>query len=386
MKILFRKTRTATRLGKQALQAWLKPVVHAQIGERPRVLFVTEAHGATLRYRVLNQIEQLHIAGIQSAALHPGYHSIQTSVRDCDLLVIYRASPTTQIQQLVELARHHAARIVFDTDDLVWDQRIVEYCNLEQNHDADEIDQLRRGFERTASLMRSVDAFVASTAFLAGLIHADFPQPVFVNMNALSQASVAQSETICVQRRQRPDTQQLLIGYFSGWPRTHEQDLAVALPGIQQALRALPQARLRIVGHFDSTQLPADMQSRVEIAPFVAYDQLLSAIAEVDINIAPIVDNPHRRSKSAVKFLEAALVEVPTIASDLEPYHLIQQARTGYLASTPDAWASHILTLAHDPSLRATIGQAARTQVLAEHSTQARAHGFADILKRVIQC
>lgn len=385
MKILFRKTRTATRLGKQALQAWLNPVVPAQAGERPRVLFVTEADGATLRYRVLNQIEQLQLAGIQSAALHPGYHSIQASVRDCDLLVIYRVSPTTQIQQLVALARHHAARIVFDTDDLVWDQRIVEYCHLEQNHDADEIVKLRQGFERTASLMRGVDAFVASTPFLAGLIRADFPQPVFVNMNALSQASLAQSETLYTQHQQRPGTQQLLIGYFSGWPRTHEQDLAVALPGIQQALRALPQARLRIVGHFDRTQLPADMQSRVEVAPFVAYDQLLSAIAEVDINIAPIINNPHRRSKSAVKFLEAALVGVPTIASDLEPYHLIQQARTGYLASTAAAWASHILTLAHDPALRVTIGHAARAQVLAEHSTQARADGFAAILKQVIQ-
>jgi rhamnosyltransferase len=40
----------------------------------------------------------------------------------------------------------------------------------------------------------------------------------------------------------------------------------------------------------------------------------------VDINIAPLVDNPQRRSKSAIKYLEAAAVGVPTVAARLEPY------------------------------------------------------------------
>ncbi len=381
--MIIRKTRTAVRLGRQALQYWQKPLVPAQAGAALRVLFVTEANGATLRYRVLNQIEELQIANIQCAALHPSYHGIRASAHDCDVLVLYRLHPRTRIEHILEVARSNGARIVFDTDDLVWDQRIVEYCQLEQHHSADEIAQLGQGFERTASLMQQVDAFVASTPFLAELIRTDFSQPVFVNMNALSQAIIAQSQLLYAQRQQRAASEQLIIGYFSGWPRTHEQDLALALPGIQQALDQLPQARLRIVGHFDQAQLPIAMQARVDVAPFVAYDHLLAAISEVDINLAPIVNNPHRRAKSAVKFLEAALIAVPTIASNLEPYHIIQQAKTGYLASTTEEWASHLLTLAQNPALRDTIGQAARAQVLSEHSTAVRAVEFVHLLKQV---
>jgi glycosyltransferase involved in cell wall biosynthesis len=153
------------------------------------------------------------------------------------------------------------------------------------------------------------------------------------------------------------------------------------LPGLRRALAELPDARLRIVGHFDTTMLPADLQGRVEHRPFVPYLGLLAAIAEADINLAPLVDNPHRRSKSAVKFLEAALVGVPTVASDLEPYRLIRHGQTGMLATNAHDWYAGIMALATDPVRRTAIGRSAREQVLHEHTTRVRAAGFAEFIE-----
>ena len=46
--------------------------------------------------------------------------------------------------------------------------------------------------------------------------------------------------------------------------------------------------------------------------------QLPQLIASVDINIAPLQDTVFNRAKSENKWVEAALVKVPTIASDVE--------------------------------------------------------------------
>ena len=176
----------------------------------------------------------------------------------------------------------------------------------------------------------------------------------------------------------------MTLGYFSGWPKAHESDLAVALPAVRRALDALPGARLRIVGHFERSALPVDLRERVEIAPFVPYERLFAEIARVDINLAPLVDNPHRRAKSAVKFLEAALVGVPTVASNLEPYRLIDHGRTGMLAANEEEWYAGIMALATDPLRRRAIGDAARRYVLEHETTSVRAPAFAQLLRRLI--
>ena len=52
----------------------------------------------------------------------------------------------------------------------------------------------------------------------------------------------------------------------------------------------------------------------------------------VDINIAPLVDTLFNRAKSENKWLEAALVEVPTLASNVGAFKtMIQDGKTGFL-------------------------------------------------------
>jgi glycosyltransferase involved in cell wall biosynthesis len=105
----------------------------------------------------------------------------------------------------------------------------------------------------------------------------------------------------------------------------------------------------------------------------------------VDINIAPLVDNPQRRAKSAVKYMEAALVGVPTIAARLDAYQTsIEQGVNGLLASTHAEWVDSLARLIQLPEIRQQIGEAARADVLANHTTAARAANFAAIITQVV--
>ncbi|ABU59696.1 glycosyltransferase [Roseiflexus castenholzii] len=354
------------------------------LGGQPRILFVSGMDGAPLRYRVLHQAEQIALAGGSWMLVRDTESRLRECVQQCDILYLYKAGTTLQACEAVQTARRNALPVVYDTDDLNWDERLVEYCDLERYYSPPDVVRFRRIFREAEQLMQSVDCFITSTDYLAAALTAHFGIPAYVNANALSQQAIMRAEPFYRRRAAAPPRAPVTLGYFSGWPKAHESDLAVALPAVRRALDALPGARLRIVGHFERSALPVDLREWVEIAPFVPYERLFAEIARVDINLAPLVDNPHRRAKSAVKFLEAALVGVPTVASNLEPYRLIDHGRTGMLAANEEEWYAAIMALATDPLRRRAIGDAARRYVLEHETTSVRAPGFANLLRHLI--
>ncbi len=350
----------------------------------PRVLFASGMDGAPLRYRVAHQAEQIALTGGSWMLVRDTDSRLVRHVRECDILYLYRAGLTSQTDEAMTEARARHLPVVYDTDDLNWDERLVDYCDLERYYSDAEVARFRRIFREAERLMQTVDCFVASTDYLAAALTAHFGVPAYVNANALSRQALTLAEPIYRRRAAALQNAAVMLGYFSGWPKTHEPDLAVALPAVRRVLNDIPGTRLRIVGHFDRAAVPVALRDQVEMAPFVPYERLFAEIARVDINLAPLVDNPHRRVKSAVKFLEAALVGVPTIASDLEPYRLIEHGRTGMLAADEEGWYASIMALATDPARRRAMGEAARQYVLERETTVVRAPAFAQLLSRLI--
>jgi glycosyltransferase involved in cell wall biosynthesis len=377
--VVLRKTATALRLLRRAVAHRALPIRPWRPGSSPRTLIVSGGAGAPFQYRVAHQLEELAQSDLAFAAFDQHYARLHRQLEQAQLLYLYRPAATPAMHQFIDQAQARRIPVIYDTDDLIWDERLIEYCDLKQVHGAAAIPAFLAEFHRSKALMQRADAFVASTEYLAGLLRASFGKPAYANRNAVSQRMIEQSARL-FERVQQRSHDHVVIGYFSGWPKAHEPDLAVALPGLLRALDEETHARLRIVGHFDVMALPEQVRARVETVPFQPFDQLLDAIAAVDINLAPIVDNPHRRAKSAVKMLEAALVGVPTVASDLEPYQLIRRGESGMLAADDAGWRRAILALVRDAELRKRMGAAARAQVLRDETSAARAPHFAALL------
>jgi hypothetical protein len=62
--------------------------------------------------------------------------------------------------------------------------------------------------------------------------------------------------------------------------------------------------------------------------------------------------------------MEAAMLEVPTVASDVLPYRDIKHGKTGYLATTSNQFTKYLKWLIEDKELRKRIGKAAKQDVL----------------------
>jgi glycosyltransferase involved in cell wall biosynthesis len=353
----------------------------------PRVRFVYRELGAATRYRVRNQIEQAEIAGLPAQALSIDEIDQVADFRSCDLLYLHRLTLWPSTGLLCLAARRRRIPIIFDSDDLVWDPQDRYYSFYDRHYSPYRVARTLLWIYRTRLLMRWANAFVFSTPYLAELSAQTFRQPGYVNANALSLAMVADAEVAYEQHRQRPADQPVVIGYFCGTPHAHDEDFASIGPALAAVLEQHPQARLRIYGELrlaGSLARPA-YTARIERHPVVPWHVLPHHIAQVDINIAPIMNNPQRRAKSAVKYLEAAAVGVPTIASRLETYqHAIIDGSTGLLALTTEEWLAGLTRLIRSPELRQQLGEAARAHVLAQHTTATRSGNFAEIIARVL--
>ena len=337
--------------------------------------------GAPTRYRIDHHIEQAQYVGVATrrGALYTSL-LLPTSA-----FYLHRVPLTSRTLLLVLAAKLRRVPIVFDSDDLVWDPRERAYNYLDRHYTPQVMEQILKTTRRMHVMMRLADAFVFSTPYLAQRAALDFRQPSYVNANALSQEQVALSQA--ARQSSVPHGSNVVIGYFSGQSKVHDEDMAMIGPALRDTLDRYQHVQLRIVG---GLTLPPELaassyRARIEQHAAVDWRALPAQIAQVDINIAPLVDNPQRRAKSAVKYLEAAAVGVPTIASQLDPYADIVHGETGLLARTSDEWRGSLSQLIEHTALRQRIGTAAHADTLAHHTTAARAPNFAAIIEQIVR-
>ena len=94
------------------------------------------------------------------------------------------------------------------------------------------------------------------------------------------------------------------------------------------------------------------------------FRKLQRLMAEVDVNIAPLLINDFTNCKSELKFFEAAAVETTTIASPTYTFlEAISDGKNGFLAK-PGEWFSKLEYLYNNPSENRKIAKNAHKYAL----------------------
>ncbi|MBL6447610.1 glycosyltransferase family 4 protein [Fulvivirga sp. 29W222] len=91
---------------------------------------------------------------------------------------------------------------------------------------------------------------------------------------------------------------------------------------------------------------------------------------DIDIILLPSLDITFNVcGKSTIKYLEAAALGVPVVASNNGLYNdVIEDGHTGFLATTHEEWKEKIIALIEDGHLRKKIGSAAQENAWKSHS------------------
>jgi len=340
------------------------PADEMPTGPIRRVAFVCGIDGAPLRYRAHLPAEGLALQGVHADVVYYRDPSATDLAMRADAVVFYRVPATRQVLELIDTlhAEHPATPLLFDVDDLIFDPDLKDEIPALRILPMAEAALWLDGVCRYRTTMEACDAFVGSTRLLCehaeavtGLRAHQFDNGVGM---VLGQASDAE-----LRRPRRPGP--LRVGYFSG-TTTHDHDWRHIEPAVIQVLDDHPDAQLVLGGHLNPTPALARLGSRVQRLPMLDWRELPGALRDLDVNLAPL--EPFGRfneAKSAIKWLEAALVATPTIATPTQPFiDSIRHGVNGLLATSPEEWEAALRGLLSDDGLRSRLGSRARRDAL----------------------
>ena len=153
------------------------------------------------------------------------------------------------------------------------------------------------------------------------------------------------------------------VGYASGTP-THDADFALIIEPLAKFLHSNPDWVFTLIGHLSIESLQSLIpEQQIEIRTLVQPINLAYELARLDINLIPLQDNLFCNAKSPLKWYEAALCGVPSIASKNPTYQLYLESQTvnsGLIASTADDWLHHLNELAASDAIRKAMADSAR--------------------------
>jgi glycosyltransferase involved in cell wall biosynthesis/2-polyprenyl-3-methyl-5-hydroxy-6-metoxy-1,4-benzoquinol methylase len=344
------------------------------------VLVISGSEGDMERYRCHHAQEQLGLRGVSCEVRHMSDPALPWRIPQYDLVIFHRVPWFESVEKLIRQARERGALVLLDIDDLIFDIDLVSRIDALRTMDKAQRDLYLDGVRRYRQTIELCDGALVSTDYLARAM-AKLGKPAWVHRNALSAELIKISDAAFLAARPRKD--QVIIGYASG-TRTHNRDFQEAQPALRRTLERHPQAELWIVGHLDLDETWEPLQGRVRRIPFVPWRELPHLLAQLDINLAPLEPgNPFCEAKSELKYFEAGIVGVPTIASKTGAFEFaIRHGENGLLAEDEEGWGRALDRLVSDPKFRLAVGSRARQDVLQRYHPQSKSLELIGTLNR----
>lgn len=306
---------------------------------------------ASYIYRCENPALALSALGHKISLIHITALLIR---RDFDIAVFLRPSRSWMFDYVTDRLRARGTTLIGDADDLIFDPACAQFRPSVRNNLSDQM-KTQSKFILHASALAKMDKVQFSTGELVRRYLALHPQAqcaVIPNAGHRSWGVIPLASP-CSERN---------ISYFSG-TRTHDRDFSLVAPALEALLQRHDDLKIRIVGPvsniFDHPRV-----IKIEKVLFKDYPQLVRAS---HISIAPLEDTPFNQCKSALKALEAGMMNVPIVTSPVGDYSGLNVE--GVLrANSASEWESQ-LEFALDPENYQRLSAGLRE----------RMQGFADV-------
>lgn len=345
-------------------------------GDRLRVLFVVDRVDAPYRYRAMHACMQLRDDGVLA---NVAYLETATAkaVAGYSVVILFRLPWSPLVESVVSAARETGAVLVFDIDDLIFDPKAIRDLPFWESVAIADRGRYIDLSQRLAKTFEQCDFFIGATERLVieaaarkkpGAVHPNLAHP-----RLLSHGAFARPLRRLLLRRP-------IVSYMSG-SATHDMDFQKIASPLSRVLDRVPDARLLVCGFVNLGPLFPDGDPRVIRLPYLDWQILPWVQSLAWLNLAPIAALDHfTNSKSALKFFEAAAVQVPTAASPIHSLRTtIEHGKNGFLCERSSDWEAAIESCL-DRSRSLELGARAYQTCLEQHSFRSHRGALAEIL------
>jgi len=292
---------------------------------------------------------------------------------NADVVIIQRDFPRHEqlYLEVVRWAHLYQKKVIYEIDDLLFD--------LPEEHPE------KAYYQRYESLIRqaisNADAVVVSTIPLVNAIKT-------LNPNTWLLPNYLDDTIWSLERStERKNDRRIILGYMAGVSQSHIPDIESLLNLLLRLRSEYPDS---LCLHFwggvgqNREQNPHVVYHKERFANYQDFASYFSK-QDVDIFVAPLLDNPFNNCKSAIKFLEYSSMGVPGVYSDIKPYqNVIKQGQNGFLASGIKDWEYYLRLLIEDHNLRKRLGNSSYTTVIDQHLMRQHVTEWSALYKRLL--
>ncbi|MBW2078875.1 MAG: glycosyltransferase [Deltaproteobacteria bacterium] len=339
-----------------------------------RVLFVCGCarEAGTTRYRVEAAIEALSHYGIMAESISSNQLNRLSDMLYAgkySIIICHRVAMSDSYLKLVAKCRENRILLAADFDDLLFSNDYALFFDQIKRTPFSEVSLEVESYQKALSVLQYT---TVTTLGLREKVQELGVPYVAIVPNTVTNDTLFMSNAAYKERLSRKPRREIAIGYASG-SRTHDRDFKIVTSVLKRILQEYQHARLVLMGDIEMPKELLPFKDRVKKMSSVKPVWLPRNLGLLDINICPLEDRPFCNCKSAIKYIEAGLVGVPTVATPTNPLkNAIVHDRNGLLAHTENEWFSCLSRLITDEHFRKKIGKAAREDTLAKYTARNR--------------
>jgi glycosyltransferase involved in cell wall biosynthesis len=295
--------------------------------------------------------------------------------------IFYRLPAFPMNVRAIEIARALGVATYYEIDDLLFDSK--EYPEPLESYGAPNAgfyELLQFGVPLFRAAMALCDYGIASTTALAAHMEPVVRKnKVFILPNGLDNRNLHFLDAPPL--RVRGDGS-IVIFYASGTKAHNSDFLELAGPALVSLMARHKNVRLMIVGYLSLDASFDTIRDRIVSVGWVPdIKSYWSLLAEADINIAVLARCATTDAKSEIKWLEAAVLGLPSVVSGTARYReVLQDGVDALIADTPKDWAMALERLITEPLLRARIARNAKAKAASFYSLEVNARSLAALL------
>lgn len=333
-------------------------------------------------YRITQKRDQFASMGLELE-----FFSLQESdkllanILRFDKIIVYRAPALPEVIDVLLQAEAFGIVTYYDIDDLIFDQ---ECYPPSRESLGDMISPLEYAGLVTGSVlfreaMKLCDYGIASTPPLQAPISALVRSgKCFLSRNALG--CVHDQFLAEHASNAQPKQGKFVLLYGSG-SRSHNENFRLIARPLAALMRKHSNVELRLCGPVEIGPEFDQVKAQITRVPFRSVADYWQELADSDVSLAPLTASVFNDAKSEIKWMEAAMLGIPSVVSSSAVYdEVIRQGVDGFIARSEREWERTLAALIADRSLGRKVGRTARERVLSEYSLSQQGRILADIL------